>query len=85
MRWSSKEALLVDALSLRMARVTDADTGTLAGGAMMHALTTPPDHRASLTRDIRALAEALVSFLLRAVSASLPAADSGCLGLSPVS
>ena len=42
---------------------------TLAGGAMMHALTTPADHRASLTRDIRAHAEALVSFLLRAVSA----------------
>jgi hypothetical protein len=32
-------------------------------------LTTLPDHRASLTRDIRAHAEALVSFLLRAVSA----------------
>ena len=59
MRWSSKEALLVYALSLRM----------------MHALTTPADHRASLTRDIRARAEALVSFLLRAVSAHLPAAD----------
>src|SRR5579871_5264860 len=29
LRWSSKEALLVDALSLRMARVTDVDTGTL--------------------------------------------------------
>ena len=146
LRWSSKEALLVDALSLRMARVTDVDTGTLrgdlielavqmldvyagpasraalrlsleagaipgvaghykdmersqvlaaraivrrgiergelagdtpvtllldtlAGGAMMHALTTPPDHRASLTRDIRAHAEALVTFLLRAVAA----------------
>ena len=97
LRWSSKEALLTDALSLRMARVTDVDTGTLrgdlielavqmldlyagpasrallldtlAGGAMMHALTTPPDYRASLTRDIRAHAEALVSFLLRAVSA----------------
>jgi AcrR family transcriptional regulator len=145
LRWSSKEALLVDALSLRMARVSDVDTGTLrgdlielavqmldlyagpasraalrlsleagaisgvaehykdmersqvlaaraivrrgiergelardtpvtllldtlAGGAMMHALTTPADHRASLTRDIRAHAEALVSFLLRAVS-----------------
>jgi len=150
LRWSSKEALLVDALSLRMARVSDVDTGTLrgdlielavqmldlyagpasraalrlsleagaisgvaehykdgqrsqvlaaraivrrgiergelardtpvtllldtlAGGAMMHALTTPADHRASLTRDIRAHAEALVSFLLRAVSAPLPA------------
>jgi len=146
LRWSSKQALLVDALSLRMARVTDVDTGTLrgdltefavqmldlyagpasraalrlsleadaipgvaehykemgrsqvlaaramvrrgiargelatdtpvtllldtlAGGAMMHALTTPADHRASLTRDIRAHAERLVSFLLRAVSA----------------
>jgi AcrR family transcriptional regulator len=147
LRWSSKEALLVDALSLRMARVTDVDTGTLrgdltelavqmldiyagpasraalrlsleaeaipgvaghykemeraqvlaaraivrrgiergelagdtpvtllldtlAGGAMMHALTTPPHHRATLTRDIRTHAEALVSFLLRAVSTS---------------
>jgi hypothetical protein len=36
---------------------------------MMHALTTPPDRRASLARDIRAHEEALVSFLLRAVSA----------------
>jgi len=77
--------LLVDALSLRMSRVTDVDTGTLrgelagdtpvtllldtlTGGAMMHALTTPPDRRASLARDIRAHAEALVSFLLRAVT-----------------
>jgi AcrR family transcriptional regulator len=31
LRWSSKEALLVDALSLRMARVSDVDTGTLRG------------------------------------------------------
>jgi AcrR family transcriptional regulator len=146
LRWNSKETLLTDALSLRMARVTDVDTGTLrgdlielaaqmldryagpasraalrlsleadaisgvaehykdmersqvlaaraivrrgiergelardtpvtllldtlAGGAMMHALTTPADRRASLTRDSKAHAEALVSFLLRAVSA----------------
>ena len=145
LRWSSKEALLTDAVRLRMSRVTDADTGTLrgdltefavqmldlyagpssraalrlalegdaipgvaehhqgirrshvlaaraivrrgidrgelspdtpvtmlldtvAGGAMMHALSTPPDRKASLNRDIRAHAEQLVSFLLRAVS-----------------
>lgn len=146
LRWSSKEALLTDAVAMRMARVTDVDTGTLrgdltelgvqmldlyagpghraalrlsveagaipgvaehyedmrrsqvlaaraivrrgidrgelapdtpvtllldtlAGGAMMHALSTPPDLKASLTRDLRAHAERLVSFLLRAVSA----------------
>lgn len=144
LRWASKEALLADAVTLRMARVTDVDTGTLrgdltelavqmldlyagpasraamrlfleagaipgvaehydairrsqvlaaraivrrgigrgelaadapvtllldtlAGGAMMHALTTPPDYRESLTRDIRGHAERLVGFLLRAV------------------
>jgi AcrR family transcriptional regulator len=31
LRWSSKEALLADAVTLRMARVTDVDTGTLRG------------------------------------------------------
>ena len=41
---------------------------TLTGGAMMHALTTPPDLKASLNRDIRAHAERLVGFLLRAVA-----------------
>lgn len=146
LRWNSKEALLTDAVAMRMSQVTDVDTGTLrgdlielasqmldlhagpssraalrlsldgeaipgvaqhyegirrsqvlaaraivrrgidrgelaadtpvtllldtlAGGAMMHALSTPPDLRASLARDIRAHAERLVSFLLRAVSA----------------
>lgn len=146
LRWNSKEALLTDAVTMRMSRVTDADTGTLrgdltelavqmldlyagpdsraamrlgleadaipgvaehydgirrshvlaartivrrgidrgelapdtpvtllldtlAGGAMMHALSTPPDRKASLTRDIRTHAEQLVSFLMRAVSA----------------
>jgi len=34
---------------------------------MMHALTTPPDRRAELTRDVRAHADRLVGFLLRAV------------------
>jgi hypothetical protein len=42
---------------------------TLTGGAMMHALTTPPDRKASLNRDIRTHAERLVNFLLRAVGA----------------
>jgi AcrR family transcriptional regulator len=42
---------------------------TLAGGAMMHALTTPADRRGDLTRDARVHAERLVSFLLRAVAA----------------
>jgi AcrR family transcriptional regulator len=144
LRWSSKEALLADAVTLRMARVTDVDTGTLrgdltelavqmldlfagpasraamrlnleadaipgvaehyegirrsqvlaaramvrrgiargelapdapvtllldtlAGGAMMHVLSTPPDLKANLDRDVRGHAERLVSFLLRAV------------------
>ncbi len=31
LRWSSKEALLTDAVTLRMARVADVDTGTLPG------------------------------------------------------
>jgi AcrR family transcriptional regulator len=150
LRWSSKEALLTDAVTMRMSRVTDADTGTLhgdltefavqmldlyagpssklalrlslegdaipgvaehhqavtrshvlaaraivrrgidrgelapgtpvtllldtvAGGAMIHALSTPPDRKASLNRDIRAHAEQLVTFLLRAVGS--PAAS----------
>lgn len=145
LRWNSKEALLTDAVQLRMSRVTDVDTGTLrgdliefavqmldlyagpssraalrltleaggipgvaeqhwditrshvlaaraivrrgitrgelgpdtpvtflldtvAGGAMMHALSTPPDRKASLSRDVRTHAEQLVDFLLRAVS-----------------
>ena len=145
LRWSSKEALLTDAVTLRMSRVADVDTGTLrgdlielavqmldlyagpdsraalrlalegdaipgvaehyesvrrsqvlaaratvrrgihrgelapdtpvtllldtlAGGAMMHALSTPPDRMEDLTREIRSHAERLVSFLLRAVT-----------------
>jgi len=145
LRWSSKEALLTDAVTERMSRVTDVDTGTLrgdlaglavqmldlytgpssraalrltveadaipgvaghydairrshvlaaraivrrgidrgelspdapvtllldtlTGGAMMHALSAPPDHTAELKRDVRPHAEKLVSFLLRAVS-----------------
>lgn len=145
LRWSSKEALLTEALTLRLAWVADADTGTLrgdlvelatqmldvyagetgraamrltlegsaipgvaehyesmrksqvlaaraivrrgkkrgeldpgtsatllldtlTGGAMMHALTTPPDRQAELARNLRAYAEQLVSFLLRAVT-----------------
>src|SRR5580698_5697849 len=31
LRWSSKEALLADAVTLRLARVADVDTGTLRG------------------------------------------------------
>jgi AcrR family transcriptional regulator len=146
LRWTSKEALLADAVTLRMSVVADVDTGTLrgdltelavqmleiyagpasraawrlnleadaipgvaeqyegirrsqvlaaramvrrgiargelapdapvtllldtlTGGAMMHAMTTPPDLKASLKSDIRLHAERLVSFLLRAVSA----------------
>jgi hypothetical protein len=42
---------------------------TLAGGAMMHVLSTPPDLKAGLADDIGAYAEHLVSFLLRAVAA----------------
>ena len=147
LRWNSKEALLSDAVTMRMARVADVDTGTLrgdltelavqmldlyagpgsraalrlsleadaipgvaehyagirlsqvlaaraivrrgidrgelardtpvtllldtlAGGAMMHALTTPPGLKASLHRDIRTHAGRLVAFLLRAVEST---------------
>lgn len=149
LRWSTKEALLTDAVTMRLARVADVDTGTLhgdlvelatqmldiyagdtsraalrlgleaaaipgvaehyaamrqaqvlaaraivrrgidrgevaadtsvtllldtlIGGAMMHALSTPPDRRADLTRNIGSHAEQLVDFLLRAVSAPAP-------------
>jgi AcrR family transcriptional regulator len=41
---------------------------TLTGGAMMHALNTPPDRKASLKRNLGTHAEQLVSFLLGAVS-----------------
>jgi hypothetical protein len=41
---------------------------TLAGGAMVHAMTTPPDRRADLARNLGTRAERLVNFLLRAVS-----------------
>jgi AcrR family transcriptional regulator len=151
LRWSTKEALLTEAVTRRLTRVADADTGTLrgdltelavqmlelyagrdsqavlrlhveaaaipgvaehyaavrrsqvlaaraiarrgirrgelttatpvtilldtlAGGAMMHVLSTPPDLKAGLARDIRTYAEHLVSFLLGAVAATaLPA------------
>jgi AcrR family transcriptional regulator len=149
LRWNSKEALLTDALRMRMSRITDFDTGTLrgdltefavqmlqlyagpsskvalrltlegdaipsvaehqqaitrsqviaaraivrrgiargelapdtpvtllldtvAGGAMIHALTTPPDRKVSLSRNSRAHADRLVSFLLKAVQAPVP-------------
>jgi AcrR family transcriptional regulator len=147
LRWSSKEALLTDALTTRLARVADVDTGTLrgdlvelatqildiyggdsgraalrlsletgamsgvadhtaamrhaqtlaaraivrrgidrgelpastsvtllldtlVGGAMMHALSTPADKRADLTRNSGAHAARLVDFLLHAVTVS---------------
>jgi AcrR family transcriptional regulator len=150
LRWSSKETLLTDAVTLGLARVADVDTGTLhgdlvelatqtleafaggtgravmrlgleaagipgvarhyqamqrsqvlaaraivrrgidrgelaagtsatllldtlVGGAMMHALNTPPDRRDDLARDIGTHAERLVDFLMRAVTT--PAAD----------
>jgi len=145
LRWSSKEALLTDAVMLLLARVADVDTGTLrgdlvelaaqmldlyagrtsraalrlnveataipgvaehyeairrssvlaaraivrrgiargelpagtpvtllldtlAGGAMMHALTTPADKVPDLARDTRPYAARLVDFLMRAVA-----------------
>jgi AcrR family transcriptional regulator len=151
LRWTSKEALLADALTMRLARVADVDTGTLhgdlvelatqmldvyagdtsrvalrlslegeaipgvaehyqalrqsqilaaraivrrgiqrgeldadtpvtllldtlAGGAMTHAMTTPPDKRADLARNLGTHAERLVNFLLRAVT--VPATQS---------
>jgi AcrR family transcriptional regulator len=42
---------------------------TLVGGAMMHALITPPDKRAALAHDTAAHARRLVEFLLHAVTA----------------
>ncbi|WP_432967450.1 TetR/AcrR family transcriptional regulator [Dactylosporangium sp. CA-233914] len=146
LRWSSKEALLSDALTGALVRATDVDTGTLhgdlvelarqmldlyagpsshaalrlaleasaipgvaeqyeamrtsqiraaraivrrgvdrgelpgtvsvtllldtiVGGAMMHALSTPPDKRAALAGNTAAQARRLVDFLLHAVAA----------------
>jgi AcrR family transcriptional regulator len=146
LRWSSKEALLRDALTIGMLRVSDVDTGTLhgdlvelatqmldlyagpssrtalrlsleagsipgvaeryaamraaqvraaraivrrgiargelpatasvtllldtlVGGAMMHALSTPPERRADLVRTTGRHARRLVDFLLHAVTA----------------
>jgi hypothetical protein len=43
---------------------------TLAGGAMMHVLSTPPELKARLADGVGTYAEHLVSFLLRAVAAS---------------
>ena len=42
---------------------------TLVGGAMMHALTTPPERRAALAEDTAAHARRLVDFLLHDVTA----------------
>ncbi|MFB9184962.1 TetR/AcrR family transcriptional regulator [Dactylosporangium sucinum] len=42
---------------------------TLIGGAMMHALSTPPDRRAALAADTAGHARRLVDFLLHAVTA----------------
>jgi AcrR family transcriptional regulator len=42
---------------------------TLAGGAMMHAMSTPPERQADLVQDIPGQAVSLVDFLLRAVTA----------------
>lgn len=144
LRWRNKEALLTDAVTLLLARVTDVDTGTLrgdlaefaaqmldlyagrtsraalrltveaatipgvaehyeairrssvlaargivrrgidrgelaagtpvtllldtlAGGAMMHALSTPPGKVPELARDTSSYAQRLVDFLLRAI------------------
>jgi len=152
LRWSTKEGLLTDALTLRLSRVADLDTGTLRGdlvelaaqmldvyagdtgraalrlsleaegipgvaehydqlrqsqvlaaraivrrgisrgelppgtsvtllldtligGAMMHALTTPPSHRADLARNTGQYASSLVDFLLRAVMPGPPDAS----------
>jgi AcrR family transcriptional regulator len=146
LRWSSKEALLADALTMGLPRITDVDTGTLygdlvelttqmldlyagpfsraalrlsleaatipgvaehysatrtaqiraargivrrgidrgempgsasvtlllntlIGGAMMHALTTPPDKREALAKDTAAHARRLVDFLVHSVTA----------------
>lgn len=149
LRWSTKEALLTDAVTWRLARVADVDTGTLrgdlielaaqmldiyagetsrvalrlgleaasipgvaehyeamrraqtlaaraivrrgidrgevaadtsvtllldtlVGGAMMHAMITPSERRADLSRTISDYATRLVDFLLHAVTAPAP-------------
>jgi AcrR family transcriptional regulator len=154
LRWSSKEALLTDAVQLRLVRVTDVDTGslrgdleelatqvldlyagpasraalrlgleaaaipgvaeqyrawrlaqtlaaraivrrglaraelpagtsvtllldTLVGGAMMHAMSTPPDRRDELVADTAGHARRLVAFLLHAVTAPAEPRDGG--------
>jgi AcrR family transcriptional regulator len=48
---------------------------TLVGGAMMHALTTPPEKRAALARDTASHARRLVDFLLHSVTAVTTGAD----------
>lgn len=151
LRWNSKQALLTDAVTMRLAGIADADTGTLrgdliqlavqmldiytgpnsraamrlnleaeaipgvaehfdafrrsqvraaramvrrgidrgelapdtpvnllldtlTGGAMMHALTTPPDRKAHLERNTQAHAERLVAFLLGLAVSQAPTA-----------
>ncbi|GLX11538.1 hypothetical protein Misp03_84640 [Microbispora sp. NBRC 16548] len=48
---------------------------TLTGGAMMHAMSTPPDKQETLARDTAGHARRLVDFLLNAVTA--PATNQG--------
>src|SRR5689334_6149683 len=59
LRWSSKEALLTDAVTLRFTQVTDVDTGTLRGdltelAVQMLALYAGPASRAALRLNLEA-------------------------------
>jgi AcrR family transcriptional regulator len=59
LRWNSKEALLTDAVTMRMSRVTDADTGTLRGdltelAVQMLELYAGPDSRAAMRLGLEA-------------------------------
>ena len=59
LRWSSKEALLTDAVTLRFTHVTDVDTGTLCGdltelAAAMLSLYAGPTSRAALRMSLEA-------------------------------
>src|SRR6516162_6271363 len=59
LRWNSKEALLADAVTMRMSRVTDVDTGTLRGdltelAIQMLDLYAGPSSRAALRLSLEA-------------------------------
>jgi AcrR family transcriptional regulator len=75
LRWSTKEALLTDAVTLRLTRVADADTGTLRGdltklAVHMLELYAGPDRQAVLRLHVEAAAIAGVAEHYAAVGRS---------------